>query len=431
MRQKIIGASLLLIGVSISIVGCGLVIPKRESKIVLEEDVRDQLSKTKQSSVEVQVLDLKLKEKEFFTPSFYYQGQIYGSIDKGSGEIELEGPTNEYPVGGYMKEYLYTIAEDGVMTKSNKKIIINPSDIKIIGKEFWGKSSPIYRVDYAKEDEPHKDENLIRIVKSVGLPDNIGVSEHYIDDKTNYVIITNYSLLPKGYKVYFYDLNKKKLYKNKENGIKDSPVTYIPKLKSFVHLDDNLKLYKAIFKEDTYEFEEYIDFNQFIHQEEKIDYINIYLINDSQIVIMEEKEIEEINQDNYETKRVSLFDFKTNEFKKIFEAGSNQHISIGFEDEVVGQEGIIFFIDEFKIKDGYIHPLKRTFKSFEKNELVTLYDEDIQEEGPTVTTGVYCKSNDKSGEIFIIRDINTMENNVETTKRRIYKRYKFQSAIKK
>ena len=426
MRQKIIGASLLLIGVSISIVGCGFVIPKRESKIVLEEDVRDQLSKTKQSSVEVQVLDLKLKEKEFFKPSFYHQGQIYGEVGKGFGIIESDEPTEEYPLKGIMKEYLYTLDEQDVPIKTNKKIVVYPYDIKVVGKKVWEKNTPIFRVDYANENEPKVDDKLTQIAEKYSLSDNAECREYNIDDQTKYLIIKNYSFTESGARLSFYNLNTNRVYENKEEVINEYDIIYIPTLKSFVYMDENFKFYKINFKRNTYECEEYIDFSQFMATGEGESRVSVILMSEEDVLIIQNQYINESEHHLVmETSTMNQFNFKTNEVKQIFKAEPNQHMYATYVGEVVGQEGKIVVMDDFKMSEKFLQPMRRSFKSLVGDELISLYEEDIQEEGLTLQSEVQVKVSDKSSEMFLVKELTNIENHLHTTQNMIYKKYIF------
>jgi len=418
-----IGAGVVIIGLLLVSNGCSYIYNGNNKKIILEEDVRETLNKETNMQIQVQQLDLKLGEGVYFKPTFYYNGEVYGSVGKGDGIIDAKN-VEEYPIGGTLKEHLYCLDKNNVLKETNKKVFNYPYGSNIIGCKWNQSDGKIFSINYLKEDEPKVLEELTEALKKIGPYNNLMIKEYVIDgNKKMFTIINNVNY--EGFELYFYDVEKGELYKRKGEILNEEDVSYIPALKSFVHMDKNYKCYKVVFEEDTFDFKEYIDLKGFVKTEEATrDYSYVIPINEEEVLLME---LGRFGAEGYETKMISTFNFTTNKYKQLFVAdkAEQEHIIANYIGNVTSIGGPTLIIDTFEEENGfrYLKPKVRYLKKIEGSKLITLYNEYIQNEGFTLTPMVETNISENGEEIFLKKNVTEIENGVQTTKNVIYKKY--------
>lgn len=428
--KKIIGMVIILFALLISGVYYAREQEWRLKKVVLQENVHADLINEKQLNVKVEELDFKLAEGEYFTPAFYLGEEVYGEIGKGIGMVEAVEASGQFPVGGRIKQYLYQLERDNTLVETGKKVFSHVYLSKTISYEEKEEDRKLYAIDYVKEDEPKEIKELDNILKENGYTGkDIYIFEEIIDRNTVYLKILGYKP-DKGWDFCFYDVQKEKLYKRKGDVISQGTPMYIEALKSFLWIDKDLKCYKVVFTEDEYDYLEYLDLKPYTKassetiSKEKNSFIPL---NDEEIIIETSVPFREDGYFSfhpiYETKSLSLFNFKTNQFQELFVAKENQHIMVSYSGKTETLGGNLLIIDEFEDDNGFISPRNRFFKTIVEGQLFTIFKEDIRGEGNTLSPFVRVKVREDGKEIFLQKEITVMENDVETSKKAIYKRY--------
>ncbi|QUH18792.1 hypothetical protein [Alkaliphilus sp. B6464] len=411
-------------------------------KVVLQKDISKDLIKEDEIKIVMEEIDLELEEGEYFEPSFYYDGDIYGYIHNGSGIIDSVQPTDQFPISGQLKEHLYRLQQDNTLKETTKKVFkFNIHGPKTIGYESYKDEPKLLAIDYLKQDEPLEmkdlDNTLSTLEKDTNTPmfdknDNTFIKETVIDEDTTYLTIMAH--VPyEGYDLYFYDIQKKQLYRGKGNLSCGGEAKYIQALKSFIWIDDDLKSYKVVFKDNEYDFIEYIDLNKYTDNLKEIDSkasVGFFPINDEEVLIWISEPFRLGGyfdyHPSYQTKAISTFNFKTNQFEELFAAKEGQSVDFNYVGTVESIGRDLFIIDEFQESDGNIVPKKRTFKIIADGQLNTIYEENIEDEGITLNPYLYTLLSEDGKEIFLKKDISTMEDGIETSKDTIYKKYTFQ-----
>lgn len=387
-----------------------------KKKIILTEDVRATVERETSVEVKVQQVELDLDDA-YFNPAFYYNGEVYGSVGKGSGMINPIDSI-EYPINGTLKDHLYSLDKNNILKETDKKVFAYPYSSKVINRE----NNKIVSIDYLKEKEPSIMPDLTAKLNKIGTNENLLIKENIIDG--NKKMLTIYNAIPyEGYALYFYDVEKEKLYTRKGEVLNEETVSYIPALKSFIRMDQNYKCYKVVFEEDSYDFVEYIDVKGFVKtQTASRDMVQCIPINEEEILLME---LSRIGNITYETKMISTFNFITNKYEQLFTADSSEHLDAKYIGKVGPIGDYILLIDTFEEEKGYVKPKERYFKKIEGSQLVTIYKEDISSEGLTLQSMPWTAISDNGEEIFLKKEILDMEDNVQTAKGAIYKRYTF------
>ncbi|MBU5438031.1 hypothetical protein KQI42_08435 [Tissierella sp. MSJ-40] len=86
--------------------------------------------------------------------------------------------------------------------------------------------------------------------------------------------------------------------------------------------------------------------------------------------------------------------------------------------EYIGNNMLV--LEEFKGKDNCITPIKRYFKEIEGNELNSLFEEKVENEGETMYPHIEVISED-GREIFLVRNLSELKSGGKTTREYIYK----------
>jgi hypothetical protein len=432
--KKIIGIALVLFTLLVS----GIYYAREQEwsmkKVVLQENVHADLINEKQINVKVEEVGLKLAEGEYFSPAFYVGEEIYGDIDIG---ISVLQSLEKFPVGGSLKQYLYQLEKDNTLKETSKKVFAHVYLSKMIAYEDnHGVNSEVrklYAIDYLKEDEPTEMNELDELIKTTGtIGYNTFMSEIVIDEDTTYIQITSY-LPDKGWVLYFYDVQKNRLYKRTGDVLNQTNPIYINALKSFVWIDKDFKCYKVVFTEDEYDYVEYLDLKPYLKasfdttSKEKTLFISS---SDEEIIIETQIPFREDGyfkyHPTYKTKSLSTFNFKTNQFQELFLAKEGQNINVNYSGSIDAAGGKLLIIDEFEDDNGFISPKERFFKAIVNDELYTIYKEDIRGEGKTLSPFIRAIVREDGKEIFLEKHITVMEDNIETTKDVVYKRYTFE-----
>ncbi len=402
-------------------------------KVVLQKDISRDLIKEDEIKIVMEEIDLELGEGEYFEPSFYYDGDIYGYIHNGFGIIDSVQPTDQFPIAGQLKEHLYRLQQDNTLKETTKKVFkFNIHGPKTIGYESYKDEPKLLAIDYLKQDEPLEMKDLDNVLSILEKNDNTFIRETVIDEDTTYLTIMAH--VPyEGYNLYFYDIQKKQLYTGKGNIFCGEEAEYIQALKSFIWLDDDLKSYKVVFKGDKYDFIEYIDLNKYTDNLKEIDskaIVDFFSINDEEALIKISEPFRLGGYFDYhpiyQTKAISTFNFKTNQFQELFVAKEGQSVYANYVGTIESIGRDLLIIDEFQESDGHVVPKKRIFKIIVEGQLNTIYEENIEHEGNTLSAGVSTLLSKDGKEIFLKKNISTMEDEVETSKHATYKKYTFE-----
>lgn len=396
-------------------------------KLVLQKDVRIETLNENQLGIKVEKLDLKLDEGEYFTPSFYMGDEIYGNVG-----IELSNtqPLDKFPVGGMFKGYLYKLQKDNILAQTPKKVFSFVYGSKVVGLGLHEQEGKIYTIDYEKDDEPKEINELYKALKTVEFSkDNSIISEVRINERTTYLYIMTI-VQEKGSLLYFYDRENNKLYKRKGDVPNQSDVIYIDALKSLIRIDQDLKCYKVAFEGDEFDFIEFMDLRPYVEGSEtmtKNDGIRFIPVSGEEILI---ETLNYFRKDGYfsfhpirETKSLSMFNFKTNQFQELFTAQEKQHVNVTYAGNVEAMGGKLVIIDEFEDDNGYISPRERLFKIIKDGQLSTVFKEDIQGEGNTLNPYLRVIVKGDGKEIFLMKDKTMLMDNIETNYAAVYKRY--------
>lgn len=432
--KKIIGITIVLFTLLISASCNGLVHRNRLEKVILEENVQSALVGEEQVKIKSQQLDLKLPEGEYFSPAFYLNEEIYGTVDMGINTIQT---VEQFPVGGVLKEKLYKLGSSNNLMETSKKVFSHVYYPKMIAYEENSRSDietgKLLTIDYSRNDEPKEMKALDSYLRSQdALGNNTFIYEKAVNESESYLIIR--TIIPgKGWTLYFYDQQKNKLYKRTGNVLNQEGVIYIDALKSFLWIDQDMKCYKVVFNGDEYDYVEYMDLKPFLNNSseknpnERKGFIEI----SSEEILIETKVL--LRNDGYfnfhpiyETKSLSIFNFKTNQFQELFSAGEEQHMNISYAVNSESLGGKLLIIDEFQYDNGYISPKERYLKTIVDGELSTLFREDISGEGKTLSPIVRAVVSDNGKEMFLVKDITDIVDNIEKTRNVIYKKYTFE-----
>lgn len=432
--KKKIGITIVFFTLLISASCNGLVHRNRLEKVILEENVQSALVREEQVKIKSQQLDLKLPEGEYFSPAFYLNEEIYGTVDMGINTIQT---IEQFPVGGVLKEKLYKLGSSNNLMETSKKVFSHVYYPKMIAYEENSRSDietgKLLTIDYSKNDEPKEMKALDSYLRSQdALGNNTFIYEKAVNESESYLIIR--TIIPgKGWTLYFYDQQKNKLYKRTGNVLNQECIIYIDALKSFLWIDQDMKCYKVVFNEDEYDYVEYMDLKPFLNDssEKNTNERKAFIEISSEEILIETKVL--LRNDGYfnfhpiyETKSLSIFNFKTNQFQELFSAGEEQHMNISYAANSESLGGKLLIIDEFQYDNGYISPKERYLKTIVDGELSTLFREDISGEGKTLSPFVRAVVSDNGKEMFLVKDITDIADNVEKTMNVIYKKYTFE-----
>ena len=360
--------------------------------------------------------------------------EIYGTVDMGINTIQT---IEQFPVGGMLKEKLYKLDSDNNLKETSKKVFSHVYYPKMIAYEensiSYIETGRLLTIDYSREDEPKELEELDNYLRSQGaLGNNTFIYEKTVYEGESYLIIGT-NIQDKGRAVYFYNQQKNKLYKRTGNVLNQEGVIYIDALKSFLWIDQDMKCYKVVFNEDEYDYVEYMDLKPFLNNslEKNSEERKTFIVASSEEILIETEELQRNEgyfnfHPLYETKSLSIFNFKTNQFRELFSASAKQHINISYAVNSEALGGKLLIIDEFQYDNGYISPKERFLKTIVDGQLNTLFREDISGEGKTLSPNVRAVVSENGKEMFLVKDITDIDDNIEKTRSVIYKRYIFE-----
>ena len=403
----------IFLSLTVQLTGCGKERQKDVQRIVLEKDVREQNLKLKDidPKITVEKVNLQLDDGEHFFPIFYYQDEVHGYVVSDNGMLSST-LKDDYPIGGYIKQYLYKIDKNNRLIKTSKEAFNHSLSHKLTSFKL-GEQDKVFSVDYKREDKPKE------IIELTGTIEELKKQSHNsnyyignISENDNYVIINEVTSDKR--KEYLYDIKSKRLYEMKDEI--DGWFHYVDALKSLVYMDRDLKFYKVKLKGKYFYLDEYID----LKKKDGMDKARRgEMINSDEILLFQERLVSNGGHRFYKTTSVSKFNFKTNQYNVLFEAPEEVNIYA----EYIGNNVLV--LEEFEEKVNSIIPIKRYFKEIEGNELNSLFEEGIENEGKIVYPHIEIISED-GREIFLVRNLSELESDGQKTKGYIYKRYKIQ-----
>ncbi|WP_283591814.1 hypothetical protein [Clostridium butanoliproducens] len=424
MNKKIIYIAILL-GLTIQLIGCEKKDQEAVKRIVLESDVRKpELNLENINYKEAgEIVNFKLDKGDYFYPAFYHEGEMYGYISKGIGKVTKGGiyhPTTE-PT----REHLYKVGKDNTLIETSKEAVDCMRGCEKLLGFAYGKGDLVFSIDYTKEDKPREIPELTAAIKELkGKSENV----YSVSECGDYVIIRESEPYDGGAKIYFYDMNNKKIYEKKdEEDVRFNNFYYVDSLKSVMCIGKDLKLYRLKFEENRYYLEEYLNLND----KGYMDKVEAVMINGDEMLILEEELITDVRLWKDKLISISKFNFKTNQHNILFEAPREVIMNIR---EIKNN---ILIMEELKEKDGTMVPIKRYFKKVDGNNLINLSEQNVEDDNwDAIFQDEFNKieernrilewiliSEDEREMIFTMR-LTNLKNGVETTKDIIHKKYK-------
>lgn len=432
MSKKRVLMGVILLGLSLTLTGCGGNGTTKVDKIVVEQDVTKGLDNVPR--VVVEEVKLNLKEGEFFDGRFYHDGKLYGNVSKGYGAAQES--TEEYPIYGLKKENLYTLDGNNNLGKTEKKIMFGekPSSggTKSIAMTFGKGKEEIYIADHKAENSEYIRETELEklLFEKAYSP----LFYYFTQGNDNYLYF--YELEMNGTDAYLgiYDRKNKLLYEmnlgkkdqfekkyaNGETYVSDAGFTYSifysKALNSLMARGNGGMCYKVILKDGEVQLSEYIDLSKLNNK--KADDIEIDTKNDQALIFYSTY----INNDKahedgkFKLEAIGKYDFATKQFKILFEAEKDRNIN-GF---YIGKN--LFILEEFEIKDNIKTYKNRYILKLEDDEIKTIFKENIEEEKHDIAWN-YITINEDGNEIFTVKHRTEMKDGMETSVDAIYKRY--------
>lgn len=423
MNKKMIYAAILL-SLIVQLIGCEKKEQETVKRIVIESDVRETELNLENINYKGtgEIVNFKLDKGEYFYPSFYHEGEIYGYISKGIGQRAKGGIHNS--TAEPTREYLYKVGKNNTLIETSKEAIGSAGGHEKLLGFAYEKGDKAFSIDYRKEDKPREIPELTTIIKELK-----GESEkiYSMSECGDYVIIReSESYYAKG-KIYFYDMKNKKLYEKKDEGDKSvKDFFYVDSLKSIISIDKNLKIYKLKFEDKYCHLEEYFN----LSGKRYTDNVKAIMINSDEMIIFEEKNITDLKSWYNELISISKFNFKTNQYNILFEAPREVSMSIR------AIKNNILIIEELKENDRDVIPIKRYLKKIEDNDLITLFEQKVEDDNWNTLLGDILEdrkidhtcewiliSEDEKEMLFTKQSI-ILEKDMEKTKDIIYKKYK-------
>ncbi|WP_461615614.1 hypothetical protein [Clostridium sp. Marseille-QA1073] len=432
MNKKIL-CTVVLLSLTTQLIGCKQKDEESVKRIVLESDVRNPKIEEKNNNpkVTVEKINLKLDEGDYFEPAFYHEGEVYGVIDKGCGTIsDLDKATVTHPIAGYMKEYLYKVDDNNNLIKTSKEVFKRVWGAKVLGVKLF-EDDKVFSIDYKKEDKIKEIPELTKIINELKERSEYDSACHIRlnSDNENYVEIYITTASNKE-KLYLYDMKSKKLYdvhdkEYEKNGCLNT-LHYVDSLQSLVWINKDLKVYKLKLEKENAFFESYINLDKYIgsNQKGKIDNVRGVMINSDEMLIFQDEYVSEVGpylyHPIYKTISISKFNFKTNQYRVLFEAPDG----INMWAEYIGNN--MLDIEEFKQNEKNVEsiiPINRYIKEIRNDELNVIYKEKTENEGETSYPYVYIALSEDGTELFLARHLTKFEDTIETTKDIVYKKY--------
>ncbi len=435
MNKKIL-CTVVLLSLTTQLIGCKQKNEELVKRIVLESDVRDQKlgQKNKNPKVTVEKIDLKLDEEDYFEPAFYHEGEVYGAIDKGYGEISRsDKATAAHPIAGYMKEYLYKVDDDNNLIETSKEAFNFIWRAKMLGFKLF-ENDKVFSIDYKKEDKIKEIPELTKIISELKERSGYDSACHIRlnSNNENYVEIYITTASNKE-KLYLYDMKSKKLYdvhdkEYEKNGCLNT-LNYVDSLQSLVWINKDFKIYKLKLEKENAFFESYINLDKYIgtNKKDKIDNVSGVMINSDEMLIFQDEYINEqgpyLYRPLYRTISISKFNFKTNQYRVLFEVPDG----INMWAKYIGNN--MLDIEEFKQNEKTMEsiiPINRYIKEIRNDELNVIYKEKIEDEGEILYPNVYIALSEDGTEVFLARHLTKFEDDTVKTKDIVYKKYKIE-----
>lgn len=359
------------------------------------------------------VEELNIKGNEDFVPYMFIDNEIYGSIAKNKKDLKQ-----------YVDDKLYKLKENNELEKTNIEFNYNGN--------IYYKDGKVYELDYSKNGISVENKKLTEVLKKCHYATENVFLYKYTYGNRNFV--SSLEFFSDGSRFfYLYDEENDRLYQYKENfkdanfsfdskyGISNSE--YIKALDSFIRLDENFKFYEMVFEGKYFKFKEFIDLSKYTNKKLhcNTDNITIKSINDNEVLIIQYKDIPCISKDyfrNVELVSIDKFNFKTNQFTELMKVDESTHFSAP---NLIND---LIILDEFDLKEDKIKSKNRYFKVLGKNELKTIYKENIEDEEETINTLSIVIPNMNKKELLLYKSISEFkkDNGIEF-KKNIYKKY--------
>lgn len=415
----------MVLSLATQLIGCEKKEQENVKRIVLESDVRKPELNLENINYKGwgEIVDFKLDKGDYFYPAFYHEGEMYGYISKGIGQVTKGGIHNS--TGEPTREYLYKVGKDNTLIETSKEAVDCMRGYKKLLGFAYGKGDLVFSIDYEKEDKPREIPELTAAIKELkGESENV----YSMSECGNYVIIRESEPYDAESKIYFYDMDNKKIYEKKdEEDIKFNNFYYVDSLKSVMCIGKDLKLYSLKFEENYYYLDEYLNLND----KGYMNNVEAVMINGDEMLIFEEESITDVELWKDKLISISKFNFKTNQHNILFEAPREVIMNIR---EIKNN---ILIMEELKEKDGDMVPIKRYFKKVDGNNLITLSEQNSEDDNwDAIFQDEFRKreetnrvlywiliSEDEREMIFTIQ-LTNLKNGVETTKDIIHKKYK-------
>ena len=423
--RKLVGA---ILGIVVTCVGCS---NSQETlkKIVIEEDVRVSQVKEEGYDVEVEEIKLDVPEHSEFNPVFYQDGEWYGIIVHIIGPIGEE--RSEFEIDGLIKDRLYRLGEGNVLKETSKELMFSPIRHNMIKyTDMKDGTMQVMETDYTKRDIPQPIPELTKVMREMELYTPRIIARHATKEKEEVYVIEEGESEKTPF-LAFYNKTKDKIYKAEQELPSKLSVSYIEVLDTFIGIDTNQQAYKVIFGEDTYKLEHYLDINTYLKPSKDTKETWSISLDESKLIMVQERYLREDGYFSFhpirELESLGVLDLETNQYDELIRLEPGKHMSMNYLGNIEAMRGTLFIINTFDVEEGYLMPQKRYFQVLKDNQLETLFEENVESEGKTLSPHVLAKVSEDGREIFLIKDqTDQIElDSVETCIRDIYKRYTF------
>lgn len=371
-------------------------------RIIVEENVGLEREPLIEPSISGQIY-LEVDSNDYFYPSFYHRGEIYGYLKKGHGND---------PIG---RKYLYKLDINNKLTETLKENI----DFKLGSNNVGFIEDQIYMINYIKRNKTTPLPEVSKIINELrekGKENQYEIS--YASGSNRYLVINEISSNEEIINIFLFDLELQKFYKNINNNGYGN-ICYVYELKSLIWIDQkDFKIYKVLLKDGYYTLEEYIDLG--INKD--INRVRGIMKNGSELILFHDVRLG--NKDDWnliETSAVTSFNFRTNEYIHLF----NKPIDENLYMEYLGQG--IFIAESFDIFRDYIEITKRSIYYHNYTEFLLVYNEKFQEKSQQIYPEINVLVNDFGSEVFSTREIKKIIDGIPVSKGVIYQRIKILS----
>ncbi|MDR7857734.1 hypothetical protein [Tissierella sp.] len=371
---------------------------KQDYKRIIVEDNIGVESKSPLEASSFGQIYLEVDSSDYFYPSFYHKGEIYGYLKKRNGN----DPNS--------RKYLYKLDINNRLTETLKENM----NFKLGSKNFVFLKEQVYFIDYTKRSRATPIPELSKIISE--LRQKRKESQYkiaYASGSDIYLIIYEISLDGKITDVFLYDLELKNLYRDINNsGYGD--ICYVHELNSLIWIDQmDFKMYKVQLENNYYTLKEYID----LGVNEDIDKVRGIMKNGYELILLHDVILG--NKDDWnlkETSAITSFNFKTNQYDHLFSKPLDKNLYM----EYLGQG--IFIAESFDIFGEYIEITERSIYYQNYNELIQVYNESFQDTSQQFYPEMNVVVDETGNEIFSTREINKIIGGIPVTKSIIYQR---------